>query len=104
MTHYFEVNAANGDLAELIPFCSDSCHRQWCADNNREYAGWNGAHDAEDYNEYCASCGVIAGCGPESCEHQQDNAVVNRFITEDGETCECGNWVQLPRSYLERTS
>ena len=99
--HYYEINDSKGDLVELVPFCSDSCHVEWCARMNLAYDGWNGAHESE-YNEYCAACGVIANAGDESCEHQQDNFVVNRFLSEDGETCEHGNWIQLPYKRLEQ--
>jgi hypothetical protein len=99
--HYHEIDDANGDLSELIPFCSNSCHRQWCADWGATYAGWNGAHEGAEYNEYCASCGVIAHAGDEdACACQRDNVVVNRFTTEEGETCEHGKWIQLPRERI----
>jgi hypothetical protein len=100
--HYHEINDENGDLSALIPFCSDSCHVEWCRVNDVEYGGWNGAHEGADYNEYCASCGVIAHAGDDdACEHQRGNVVVNRFTTEDGETCEHGKWIQLPRERVD---
>jgi len=100
--HYHErSNWDNGDLEELIPFCSDSCHREWHRRNKTAYDGWNGSHEGADYNEYCASCGVIAHAGDEdACEHQRGNIVVNRFTTEEGETCEHGKWIQLPRERI----
>lgn len=95
--HYREIDDKKGDLAELVPFCADSCHREWCYRSNVEYTGWNGAHEGGDSNEYCANCGVIASCGEEACECQRGNVVVNRFTTEEGEYCEHGNIIQLPR-------
>jgi hypothetical protein len=105
MTHYHEIEDEQGDLSTLIPFCSDSCHRDWhlrqTDASTAEYEGWNGCHDDADCSEYCANCGVIAHAGDDACEHQRDNIVVNRFVTEDGEMCPDGNWIQLPRSYID---
>ncbi len=101
MTHHHYINEENGDLADIIVFCSDSCHQDYDRDHDLRYDGWNGAHESADYNEYCASCGVIAGCGPESCEHQRDNVIVNRMLRLAGEMCSHGNWIQLPERMLE---
>ena len=97
--HYHYVTDARGDVTDNVPFCSDSCHQDWDAMNNLDYCGWNGSHES-DYNEYCASCGVIANAGENSCDHQRDNFVVSRFASEDGETCEHGNWIQLPYAMI----
>jgi len=99
--HIRQLEDARGDLADVIPFCSDSCHREWCQATGTEYGGWDGCHESPDYNSYCAMCGVIAGCGPEACKHQRENLIVNRFTTEDGEMCRHGNWVQVPRRLLD---
>jgi hypothetical protein len=102
MTHYHEVNYPNGDLKDKIPFCSDTCHQEWCQASGFPYEGWNGCHETPDYSEYCRNCGVIAGCGPEACDHQRDNFMVNRvFIPRNGEQCSHGNWIQVPRYMLE---
>ena len=98
--HEHNIEDARGDLADTIPLCSDSCHRDYCADRGLAYDGWNGCQESPDYNSYCAQCGVIAGCGPESCECQRDNIVVNRFLSDAGETCEHGHWIQLPARML----
>ena len=102
--HIRQLEDARGDLADVIPFCSDSCHRDWCQATGTEYAGWDGCHESPDYNSYCAMCGVIAGCGPDACEHQRENLVVNRFVTRDGETCGHGHWIQLPAALLAPAS
>jgi hypothetical protein len=101
--HQHNIEDARGNLADVIPFCSDSCHWEWCTDNDQPYDGWDGCHESPDYASYCAQCGVIASAGPDGCEHQRDNVVVNRFTREDGEMCEHGNWVQLPARMLART-
>lgn len=98
--HYHHVEDAAGDLVDLIPFCCNTCHRNWCQEHGEEYGGWNGAHEGPDYVEFCANCGVVAG-GEYECDHQRDNATVNRVLSERGEKCECGNWIQLPCSYLD---
>lgn len=56
--HYHQVDDDQGDLVDLIPFCSDSCHRQWCYDTDTKYDGWDGAHENE-WNETCKSCGFL---------------------------------------------
>ena len=89
----------NGDVVDLIPFCSDTCHRKYCADNMLTYDGWNGCNEGGDGVDFCAQCGVVAG-GDYECEHQRDNIVVNRFVCDDGEKCECGCWIQLPRRMI----
>jgi endogenous inhibitor of DNA gyrase (YacG/DUF329 family) len=58
MTHYHETNDGTGDLVDLIPFCSDGCHQNWCDENSKNYEGWNGCHE-HDHDEKCASCGRI---------------------------------------------
>lgn len=97
--HYHHVENSDGELVDLIAFCSDACHRDYCADHGLEYGGWNGCQEGSDYVEFCAACGVVAG-GKFECEHQRDNVVVNRFVCDDGEKCECGNWLQLPARFL----
>ena len=98
--HAHYVNAPNGDRTDVIPLCSDSCHREYDAKHKLDYEGWNGTQEGSDSNEYCANCGVIVSCGEDACEHQRDNVVVNRFTTTEGEICEHGNWIQLPERML----
>lgn len=101
--HVHEIEDEHGDLADVVPFCSDSCHREWCAKSSAyPYTGWNGAREGGDANEYCASCGVIASCGEGACEHQRGNVVVNRFTSQLGVACEHGNWIQLPGDLVNK--
>jgi hypothetical protein len=93
--HYHYVIADNGDTIGYMPFCGDACHRQWCADNGEEYGGWNGCQEGGDYPEWCENCGTFAG-GQAQCDHQLSNMVVNRFICDTDERCECGHWIQVP--------
>jgi hypothetical protein len=91
--HYIEDE--RGELVDLVEYCSDACNR----DHNRDaYQGWSGCHEAE-HTTYCAACGVVIP-GEDACEHQTDNVIVNRFLSEDGEKCEHGRWIQVPRAYL----
>ena len=55
MTHYHEINDTHGDLIDLIAFCSDWCHQQWCTQNEVEYQGWNGCHE-HPYDDKCQNC------------------------------------------------
>ncbi len=59
MTHYLFINdTRTGDLLDLIPFCSDSCHQDYCRTNQTAYEGWNGAHETYDDAE-CATCEAL---------------------------------------------
>lgn len=102
--HYHFINDDRGELLDIMPFCCDSCHQQWCKENGAEYGGWNGAHESGDYGDYlefCAQCGTVAG-GPYECDCQRDNVVVNRFPSDDGEQCEQhGNWLQVPLNFIK---
>jgi hypothetical protein len=91
--HYHYIEGATGDLIDLVPFCSDDCHRSWCADTGEEYI-WNGCHEGADYPEYCAQCGVYAGGTPE-CDCQRYNVLVNRLRCDAPEICAHGNVIQL---------
>ena len=53
--HYLEVVLGN-ELVDVIPFCSDWCHQQYCRAHDMKYEGWNGCHEGSDSAEYCASC------------------------------------------------
>jgi hypothetical protein len=53
MAHFVYVNDDNGDLVDLIVYCSD-----YCARTDIAYDGWNGAHELEGCDE-CASCGDV---------------------------------------------
>lgn len=99
--HVHIVENGAGNVVDVIPFCSDACHREFCANSMGDlaYEGWNGCHEGGDSVEYCAQCGVVAG-GAYECDHQRDNVVVNRFRSENGERCEHGHWIQLPEHML----
>jgi len=99
--HYHYVEDSRGDVVDLIPFCSDSCHRDYCQEHGLAYGGWSGCQEGGDSPEYCAACGTYAG-GSFECDCQRDNVLVGRFMSDTGEKCEHGNWLQLPASYLER--
>jgi hypothetical protein len=58
MSHYFPIEDVEGNLVEVVPFCSDWCHRDWCRQTGNEYKGWNGCHE-HDQVEECANCGDI---------------------------------------------
>ncbi len=107
--HYLELDDERGDLVELVPFCSDSCHKDYCDQTDETYRGWNGAHEGSDGVEFCALCGVVAG-GLGMAECQLANVVVNRLLSENGEHCTEHDkahwrihWIQLPANQLEPT-
>ena len=92
--HYIEDE--RGDLIDAIPLCSDACNRDYAGS---AYAGWSGCHETE-FTTYCANCGVVIP-GEDACECQSRNVVVNRFLSEAGEKCSHGNWIQVPYSMLD---
>ena len=94
--HVRMIEDVNGDAIDAVNYCSDACHRGHAGD---AYAGWNGAHELE-HTDYCASCGVAIPGFEDACDCQLRNVVVNRFRTDDGVTCEHGNWIQVSASYL----
>lgn len=94
--HIHEITDSRGELIDVVPFCSDNCHRDYCDFMGVTYSGWNGCHDGPDYSEWCVMCGTIASCGEEACECQRENTLVNRFRVPYGELCQHGNYVQLP--------
>ena len=55
MAHIHPIEDAQGDLVDLVYFCSDSCNRQH---SGEAYTGWYGCVELEVSNE-CANCGAI---------------------------------------------
>ena len=56
--HIHRITDNAGDLIDIVTFCRDSCHRQYCTDTGAAYAGWDGCH--EIYSPAtCASCGQV---------------------------------------------
>jgi hypothetical protein len=58
MSHYFPIEDVEGNLVDVVPFCSDWCHWNWCDQNGKRYGGWNGCHE-HDHTEVCANCGWV---------------------------------------------
>lgn len=95
-SHYIED--ARGDLVDIIPFCSDSCHRQWHQDASEPYEGWNGAGESE-FNEWCQQCGVIIGGSAEDdCGHLYP-VVVNLIGIPEDVYCEHGTLIRSALTY-----
>jgi len=101
--HYHHIEDVDGELFDLVPFCSDSCHRSWCEANDETYDGWFGCQEGSDGVEWCIECGVVAGgLDVETC--QMNILVVNRFRSDAGERCNehhGEHWIQLPTDRLE---
>lgn len=100
--HEMIIEDERGDAVDAVPFCSDACHRDYAG---AAYAGWSGCHETE-FTTFCAACGVVipgvdVDYDGQPCECQSRNVVVNRFLSDEGETCEHGHWIQLPARMLE---
>jgi hypothetical protein len=95
--HVYLVSDETGDTVDAVSLCSDSCHREYAGD---DYAGWYGCHETE-HTDYCANCGVVIP-GMDACECQFANVIVNRFLSENGERCKHGRYLQLPAANLVR--
>lgn len=91
--HLHLLEDDNGELVDYIKFCSDACHQFWCRENDSEYLGWSGCHEAE-HTDWCEQCGVVLP-GLNACECQLSNVTVNRFPVSEPEICECGNIIQV---------
>ncbi len=55
MAHLRCIEDDMGDVVNYDVFCSDSCHQQFCQDNDHQYQGWNGCHEIS-YTQPCQSC------------------------------------------------
>ncbi len=88
--HCHEIHDGSGyDLIDVIPFCCDSCHREWCEDNGQVYGGWNGCQES-GRNEWCAECGVRVSLDFEGdCDWHCLPIVVNLIAPVDT-VCEHG--------------
>jgi len=103
MTKYIATNIDGAYLGDgdMIPFCSDWCRDDYALDKNWDSSFWLDS-DENDFNEYCACCGVVLpGMEDSNCECVRDNFVVARFLSEDGDLCEHGNWIQLPAANVK---
>lgn len=92
--HYYYVEDEQGDLVDLIPFCCDSCHREWCRKNSLDYGGWSGCNES-DSPEWCHNCGVRCNVGNETeCDWTCAPLTVNLIGPMEG-ACEHGvpNWI-----------
>ena len=97
--HVHLIENGENNIVDVIYFCSDACHKEYCnKHSDLTYDGWNGCQEGGESVEFCANCGVVAG-GTYECDCQQDNVVVNRFLSEEGEKCEHGNYIQLPSNH-----
>lgn len=68
MSHVHHIEDDTGDIVDLVYFCSDTCHNDWCnIKGNPDYGGWNGCHE-HDCTETCAHCGEIL----EGIEQEQE--------------------------------
>ncbi len=106
MTIYHETEDEIGDLLDLIPMCSHSCHRMWCHDNGIDYPGDCMGHDGSDAGEWCVYCGVIVSQPDDwtACRCGWDNVVVNRFRVDAPVICEHGLTIQQPITDNEGTN
>jgi len=57
--HYYMLEDKTGDLVDLVPFCSDYCHQDYCRRTGKTYEGWNGCQEGSDYPQYCNQCGEL---------------------------------------------
>ena len=53
--HLQLIEDLDGQLIDVIEFCSDFCHRDA---SGVEYQGWNGCNESE-FNTVCQNCGAV---------------------------------------------
>ena len=89
--HEHFITDEDGVAFDVVPFCSDSCHRQWCADNDETYDGWYGCQES-GVDQWCEQCGVRCDLDHEGdCDGSCLPVVVNLVYPRDRETfCEHG--------------
>jgi len=54
MAHLQLIENLDGDLIDVVEFCSDFCHSDAAG---VEYQGWNGCNELE-FNSPCQNCGT----------------------------------------------
>jgi hypothetical protein len=54
--HIHLVTDQNGDTVDIVTFCTDGCHKQWCLDTGNSYEGWYGCQEMPS-PAVCAQCG-----------------------------------------------
>ena len=52
--HQQLIEDTDGQLIDVIEFCSDYCHKEHAGS---DYAGWNGCHEAQ-FDTACQNCGA----------------------------------------------
>lgn len=93
--HIHRIEDNHGDVVGVMYFCSDACHRQWCARTDTPYDGWDGCHEGGELGEWCNNCGVICNV-PTDAECDCGYATrVNRFRVTEPEHCEHGMLIQM---------
>ena len=55
--HIHRIEDESGDLVDIVPFCSDYCHRTWGALDGIECL-WDGCHETE-IEQKCEHCGTL---------------------------------------------
>jgi hypothetical protein len=55
--HVRLVEDTDGQLVDIDTFCSDWCHRDYCARYKIPYEGWNGCQELPS-PAYCENCKV----------------------------------------------
>ena len=56
--HIHRITDNAGELIDIVTFCTDRCHRQYCTDTGAVYGGWDGCNDMQS-PATCASCGQV---------------------------------------------
>ena len=54
--HIHLVTDHNGDTVDIVTFCSDYCHKDWCNVSGVAYDGWYGCQEMPS-PAVCAQCG-----------------------------------------------
>ncbi|KKM23519.1 hypothetical protein LCGC14_1614390 [marine sediment metagenome] len=83
--HYHYIEDSNGDLVDLIPYCSDTCHR---LDQGDSYQGWNGCHESQS-SERCTYCddpirGIEDGLMMGDSRYEGDLNTIKAAIADNG--------------------
>ena len=58
--HEYPIEDQNGEIHDVIRFCSDYCHREWCRIEGMPYRGWNGLREVESQVSHPPTCDLCS--------------------------------------------
>lgn len=79
MAHAVIIENADGEVVDVNYYCSD-----YCAQDDKHYAGWNGCHEIHDSPKWCASVSCEEPLGFYSGDQWIRSEDQNRWLENGG--------------------